>query len=354
MNVSYTFPATRGIQAGKAFFSTTVQFKYLVRLFRFDDEFVPAQLRAQRTLNETRAKSIADYILSNPDTYVLPAITASCDSSMTFKELNDEHAIGILQIPLDACLLINDGQHRRRGIELALQENPLLADHAIPVMIMFDQGLAFSQQVFSDINSRASKPSGSLNALYDLRNPFARWILDILDKRPAYKARIDMENASPGKKSSQLWSLVAFHAFVNMLTGVNEKNIKSLASLDRKTDEVLAFLDHLNTIPLWSGMLNGEMSAEAVRDNYIISHAVFLHALAILGSYVSDLSQLDGLAKVDPSKASDSWKGRSVVAGKMIKTTTGVKSTAAQLMNICGLDLPEDLATINALCEEGK
>lgn len=354
MNVSYTFPATRGIQAGKPFFSTTVAFKYLVRLFRFDDEFVPAQLRAQRTLNETRAKGIADYILSNPDTYVLPAITASCDASMKFTPMSDEHAIGILQIPITATLLINDGQHRRRGIELALQENPLLADHAVSVMIMFDQGLEFSQQIFSDINSRASKPSGSLNALYDLRNPFARWILDILEKRPAYKARIDMENASPGKKSPQLWSLVAFHAFINMLTGVNEKNIKSLASLDKKTEEVLVFLDRLNTIPLWSGMLNGEMSAESVRDNYIVSHAVFLHALGTFGAYVCDLAQLDGLAKVDPSKASDLWKGRSVVAGKMIKTTTGVKSTAVQLMKLCGITLPEDFAAIDALCEGGK
>lgn len=354
MNVSYTFPATKGIQAGKNFFTTSVQFKYLVRLFKFDDEFVPAQLRAQRSLNETRAKAICQYILENPDSYILPAITASCDASMEFQAMNDEHSIGILQIPITANLLINDGQHRRRAIELALQENPLLADHAVPVMIRFDEGLASSQQIFSDINSNSSKPSGSLNALYDLRNKYSRWILDILEKRPAYKARIDMENASPGKKSPHLWSLVALHSFVNLLTGVNDKNIKSLTSLDRKTDEVLAFMDKLDTIPLWSGMLKGEMGAESVRENYIISHAVFLHALATAGSYVSDLSQLDGLAKIDPSKASDLWKGRSVVAGKIIKTTTGVKSTAAQIMNVCGIALPEDLAAINALCEEGN
>lgn len=354
MNVSYTFPATRGTQAGKDFFSTTVAFKYLVRLFRFDDEFVPAQLRAQRTLNETRAKAIAQYILDNPDTYVLPAITASCDASMVFQPMSEEHAIGILQIPITANLLVNDGQHRRRGIELALLENPLLADHAVPVMIMFDQGLAYSQQIFSDINSNSSKPSGSLNALYDLRNKYSRWILDILEKRPAYKARIDMENASPGKKSPHLWSLVAFHSFINHLSGVTERNIETLANLDRMTEEVLAFMDKLDTIPLWSAMLKGEMSAESVRDNYIISHAVFLSALGILGTYTKDLSQLDGLANVDPSKASDLWKGRSVVAGRMVKTSTGVRSTAAQLMNLCGIPLPADLAAINDLCEGGK
>lgn len=116
---------------------------------------MPAELRAQRNLNETRAKAIANYILSNPD-YVLPAITASCDASMTFDLLNEQHAVGLLQIPLDATLLINDGQHRRRGIEIALQDNPSLADHAVSVTIFYDRGLHASQQMFADINSNVS------------------------------------------------------------------------------------------------------------------------------------------------------------------------------------------------------
>lgn len=351
MNITYTFPATKGSQAGKDFFTATVQFKYLVRLFRFDDEFVPAELRAQRNLNETRAKGIADYILANPDTYVLPAITASCDSSMMFQALNEEHDVGLLQIPIDATLLINDGQHRRKGIELALQDNPALANQSVSVTLFFDQGLHASQQMFADINGNANKPSGSLSALYDLRNPFSRWILNILDQRPAIKARVDMEAANPAKKSSNLWSLVAFRTFINLLTGVNERNIKSLASLDRKTDEVLSFLDSLDAIPLWKAMITGEMSAEYVRDQYIISHAVFLHALGVLGSYVADPKALAGLAQVDPVKSSTQWQNRCVIHGKMRKNTDGVQSTAARLIKLCGIEMPEELVYLDNLCE---
>lgn len=353
MNVSYTFPATKGIQAEKEFFTSTIPYKYLVRLFRFDEEYVPAELRAQRLLNEGRAKGIAQYILENPDTYVLPAITASCDSTMTFTSLSDEHSVGLLQIPLDAQLILNDGQHRRKALEIVLQENPLLADQSVSVTIFADRGLNHSKQVFADINSTAVKVSGSLNALYDLRNPFSRWILEILEKRPAYKRRVDMENANPAKKSSFLWSLVGFHAFINLLTGVTEKNIKTI-NLEAKTAEVLSFMDAFDFIPMWRSMLDGEIAAEYVRDELVVGNAVFLHALGLFGSHLRDTSVMSRLVNVDPAKGSVQWLNRCVVQGRMRKNTLGVKTTTAKLMTLCGLDLPEDLAAINALCEEGK
>ncbi|MDO3380393.1 DNA sulfur modification protein DndB [Geoalkalibacter halelectricus] len=350
MNVTYTFPATKGFMAGKEFFTATIPFKFLVRLFRFDSAEVPAELRAQRKINEGRAQKIADYILSNPGTYVLPAITASCDKGMTFQSMSDEHALGLLQVPLDSTLLINDGQHRHRGIALALEQNPALADEGVSVTLFWDQGLASSQQMFSDINANAAKPSGSINALYDLRNPFAQWVMEILGNRPAIKARIDMEAASPAKKSSKLWSLVAFHTFVNLLTGINAKNIGRVPDLSAKTAEVCAFLDALDAIPYWQPMLASTMSAEDVRENLVISHAVFLHALGILGAHTPDLSRLSGLGQLDPSKAAPLWQGRCVLQGKMRKTTDGVKSTAAVLMKHCGVDMPEDIARLDALC----
>jgi len=350
MGVTYTFPATSGMQADKEFYTATIPFKYLVRLFKFDDEGVPADLRAQRKLNDSRAAAIADYILQNPRTFVMPAITASCDDRMSFTTLSTEHGIGLLQIPIDACLLINDGQHRRRGIELAMRENPDLAEQSVSVTLFYDQGLHASQQMFADINSNANKPSGSINALYDLRNPYSQWVLNILEQRPAIKARIDLEAASPAKTSSNLWSLVAIHKFVGMLTGISEKNIGRIPDLTVKTAEVVAFLDGLGVIPCWKPMLEGTMGAEEVRERFVISHAVFLHALGLLGSRMEDHSQLAGLAGLDPAKSSTMWHNRCVVQGKMRKTTDGIKSTAAVLMRLCGIELPEEIAQLDVLC----
>lgn len=350
--INYQLPATKGTQAGKEFFTATIPFKFLVRMFKFDEESVPADLRAQRKLNEQRAQAIADYILSNQDSYVLPAITASCDRSMRFENLVPGHEVGLLSIPIDACLLINDGQHRRMGIALALREAPELAEHSISVTLYFDRGLRACQQMFADINSRATKPSGSLNALYDLRNPFARWVMDILGRRPAIRCRIDMENASPSKNSPHLWSLIAFHKFVGMLTGVSEKNIGRLPDLEAKTREVVEFLDALGVIPFWTPMLEGKIAAETMREQYIISHAVFLHALAVLGAHTADLRCLQGLAGIDPAKSSPLWQGRSVINGKMRKTSDGVNATAAVLMRFCAVSPPELIARLDALCSQ--
>lgn len=350
MDVSYTFPATKGEQAGKTFYSATVAIKYLVRLFRFDDPGVPPELRAQRKLNESRAQAIADYILENPESFVLPAITVSCDHSMRFESLHEDHGLGLLRIPIDACLLINDGQHRRKGLEIALRENPHLADQSITVTVFYDQGLKASQQMFSDINARATKPSGSLNALYDLRNPYSQWILEILGHLPAIKERIEMEAPSPPKTSSNLWGLTAFHKFVGLLTGVNAKNIASVPDLAAKTQEVVAFVKALDAIPRWEAMLEHVISAEDVREKYVIGHTVFLHALGILGAHTADLSQLEGLGRVEPIKASAMWQNRCVVNGKMYPKTDGVKSTAAVLMRLCGITLPEDLAELDERC----
>lgn len=353
MQVTYTFPATKGIQAGKEFYTATIQYKYLIRLFRFDGEDVPAELRAQRKLNEGRAEGIGSYMIENSDSYVLPAITASCDRSMTFEQVHPEHAVGLLRIPLDATLLINDGQHRRKGIEIAVQENPALVDESVSVTIFFDGGLRHAQQLFSDINSNACKPSGSINALYDLRNPFSAWVMSILEQRPAIKRRIDMEAASPSKTSSNLWSLVAFHNFVTLLTGANAKNIKKQPNLPAITARVLDFIGSLEAIPMWKAMVAGTISAEEMREQYVISHAVFLHALAVMGSHVADVSQLAGLAQVDPAKASPAWNNRCVVQGKMRKTSDGVKSTAAVLMKLCGLELTGEILALDGLCSRG-
>ena len=229
MAFNLTFPATRGIQAGRPFFTATIPFKVLARLFKSDEEDVPADLRAQRKLNEGRAQGICDYMITNPETFVIPAITVSCDQSMQFEKLHPDFEVGLLRIPMDACLLVNDGQHRRMGIALALREDPSLADQAVSATIFYDQGLSASKQLFCDINNNACKPSGSISALYDLRNPFAGFAMSILNRLPKVKARMEMEAASPAKKSSHLWSLIAFHIFAGTLTKLNERtSAKSL------------------------------------------------------------------------------------------------------------------------------
>ena len=71
--------------------------------------------------------------------------------------------MGSLSIPMEAQILINDGQHRRAAIEQAIAESSELGHDHISVLFFIDEGLKRSQQMFADLNKNAVRPSDSLN-----------------------------------------------------------------------------------------------------------------------------------------------------------------------------------------------
>ncbi|WP_420213475.1 DNA sulfur modification protein DndB (plasmid) [Burkholderia aenigmatica] len=371
---TYAFPAVAGMQAGRSYYAAQVPYSVLVKLFVFDEgDAVPARLRAQRQLNERRAADIGEYLVDNPDSYVLPAITASVSAEMSFEPLPVAGAggrIGLLHVPMGATLLINDGQHRRKGIELAIARRPALRDESIVVTMFFDQGLERSQQMFADINGRQVKPSSAINALYDRRDPFNAWALSVIDMLPGIDRRIDVENSAVAAKSSKLWSLVAFKKFLSLLTGVTPKNVvdlepKQLAQIDAF---LKTFFDACaQHVPQWAAMIDGDLPAFEVREEFVIGHAVWLEALgmfarrALFTGYIMDhgrpeegviqpeiarWDQMAALAKVDPRRASLMWDNRCVVLGKMQKTSDGVKATAARLLLLAHVSLPPEMAEL--------
>lgn len=133
----YVFPAIRGIQAGREYYVSMCPLRLIPRIFLFDEDELKPELRAQRILNKTRVPEIARYILGKPKNYTFSAITASVDGAVRFEPLGSddtERSLGRLRIPMNAKFVINDGQHRRAGIEAALRENPDLGDETISVV----------------------------------------------------------------------------------------------------------------------------------------------------------------------------------------------------------------------------
>ena len=361
--ITYSFPAVKGIQAGNEFYTAQIPFKYLVKLFRFDEDTMPPEARAQRHLNERHARDIADYILENRHEYVLPAITASVSSEMAFEGLQVSGAgarVGVLHIPMDAVMLINDGQHRRRGIELALESMPMLGEETVCVTLFFDQGLKRSQQMFADINANAKKPSSSLSALYDQRDPFNGFVLDLLKEIPEFRSRVEFESGSVGQKSFKLWNLVSFKKFISNLTDLTKRSIVDYdeAYLRDAKEGVILFLEKARAhVPMWDLMLSGKISAQELREQYVVGHAVFLEALGLYGAEIVNkylvygktegVDRFEAMEKLEnlvPDRTAQVWEGRCVVAGRMQKTSDGVKGTAATLMGLCGMALTPTVA----------
>lgn len=127
----YVFSAIKGQQAGREFYISMCPLKIVPKLFLFEADEVPAELRSQRVVNKSRIPEMSRYITTNRRNYIFSAITASIDRQVTFEKLvidgKEQDDIGRLRIPLDARFILNDGQHRRAAIEEALKEQPDLA-----------------------------------------------------------------------------------------------------------------------------------------------------------------------------------------------------------------------------------
>lgn len=352
-SITYSFPAVRGIQAGREYFAAQIPYSIVAKLFVFDEEIVPPEFRAQRLLNERRANAISQYMVENPNDYVLPALTCSVSAEMAFETIGGSHQVGMLQIPMTATLLINDGQHRRHAIESALKTNPEFAKETISVSIYYDQGLRRAQQMFADINSKQVRPSSAISALYDQRTLFNPWLLGLLANVPDIRKRIDFENSSVGAKSAKLWSFIAFKKFVTLLTGISESNFAEVQPerLKRLESTVSEFLAQLREhVPDWASMVDGKIAPSDARANLVISQTVWLHGLAVMGNEVLQRNQafkgLERLALVASARNSVMWEGRCVVLGKVQLTSDGIKSTAAKLLNLINVPLPMELAQL--------
>src|SRR5262245_57250592 len=121
----YVFPAIRGLQARREYYVSMCPLRLLPKIFLFNEEELVPELRAQRTLNKSRLPDMTRYILDNRSGYVFSAITASIDGQVRFEPLgseSDSKRVGLLHIPMSAQFIINDGQHRRAAIEMALRE----------------------------------------------------------------------------------------------------------------------------------------------------------------------------------------------------------------------------------------
>ena len=60
---SYTFAALRGTQAGREYYVAMCPLKLIPKIFLFDEEELPADMRAQRSLNRARVPEIARYLV---------------------------------------------------------------------------------------------------------------------------------------------------------------------------------------------------------------------------------------------------------------------------------------------------
>ncbi|MFV9634433.1 DNA sulfur modification protein DndB [Mycobacterium neumannii] len=348
----YVFPAIRGIQAGREYYVTMCPLRLIPRLFLFDEEELPPEMRAQRTLNKARVPEISRYIVENPDTYIFSALTASVNAEVQFDPMTGGvngpgERVGTLTIPMSARFVINDGQHRRAAIQHALAENPDLGDESIAIVLFLDVGLSRCQQMFADLNRYAIRPSKSIGVLYDHRDEMSAITKLVVMRSPFFSDLTETETSNLSARSRKLFTLSALYsANKALLEGVE------LGTFERQVDVASRFwMLVADQFPEWHQVRSRDVSSGEVRRDFIHSHGVVLQSIGKIGNALIRQSQdekvwektLSKLANIDWHRANAStWEGRATVGGKVSKGAANVLLTAGYIRSILGLELPPD------------
>ena len=341
----YNFPAIRGIQAGREYYSSMCPLRLIPRIFLFDEEELNPEMRAQRILNRSRVPEITRYILKNPGEYTFSAITASVDGEVKFEPIGSqdgEQEVGQLRIPMNAKFVINDGQHRRAAIEEALHENPELGDETIAVVFFMDIGLKRSQQMFADLNRYAIRPTKSLSLLYDHRDDEAHIAKGLVQKVGVFTDLTELERSSISNRSIKLFTLSGiYNATQTLLAGIE------LESLQEKMEIAATFWNEVAAqVDDWQLAKERKVSAADLRRDFIHSHTLALAAIARAGNQLLKdhrrgwKTKLRKLRTLDWSRSNAKmWEGRAMNAGRLSKKTVNVVLTGNAVKNHLGLEL---------------
>ena len=340
----HTFPAIRGIQAGRPCYIAMCPMRIVPKLFKFDEEEVPPELRAQRSLNRSRIPEIASYLIDNPGDYTLSSLTASIDAMVTFEPMTDVgfgQNIGTLSIPMDVQILINDGQHRRAAIEEAIKENPELAHDNISVLFFIDEGLKRSQQMFADLNKHAVRPGDSISTLYDHRDTLSELARHTQKNVQVFSRLTEMEKSSISNRSNKLFTLSSIK---NANKALLRKSSKETISKHEKDITVEFWNEVASNMPDWQMALNKEVATWELREQYIHSHGVMLQAMGNVGADLliqkesSWKNSLKKLRNIDWAKVDSPWELRSMENGRISKSRAKVILTGNYIKQ--KLDLP--------------
>lgn len=321
----HVFPAIRGIQAGREYYVAMCPLRVVPRLFHFDDPTLPAALRAQRVLNEARIPAMATYVVENPRDYVFSSLTASIDGAVRFEpsgEKGPARNLGRLIVPMDARIVINDGQHRRAALVEVFERLPELGDEHISVVLFVDRGLARSQQMFSDLNKNAVRPSKSISILFDHRDPLSGLARTVAQQVGVFRNLIELEKTSISHRSTKLFTLSGLYQASVALLGKS----RSDEVADSEANLVIRYWDEVGrNMTDWQQVAAKQVAAVELRQSSVNAHGVVLHALGLLGRQLlaekptSWQAQLSKLPEVDWSRMNPAWEGRAMHHGQISK-----------------------------------
>ena len=337
-----SFPVIRGLQANQVYYVAMWTYGMMKRVSIFDDTELDSFEKIQRTLSTKRVPEIKDYILNNRDTYVFSALTASIDKNVSFEPITTNSAVGQLKVSLNSKFIINDGQHRRKAILEAMDEDPSLANETIAVVFFVNTSTKRCQQMFSDLNGKGSKTGKAINTLFDHESYSANLGRDLVKSIPVFRKTTDFQKTSLAKRSKKLFTysnIVSANSEL-MRGAATTKNFEDdLATCRKFWQSVVINFEH------WQYVADNNLPASDIRDTSIASSGVVMSAIGRVGNELlvrkksNWESYVEKLSKIDWRRNNPDWNDRVVLHDKISKSTKSILLAAAYIKQKLGLEL---------------
>ena len=291
----------------------------------------------QRKLTSSRAKKIKQYLLEREDA-VFPQLAGFVTSHTLVEDVHSLFRQVI--IPDIAERMLVDGQGRREGGMLAMEEKPELGDMTIDMKLMVlktDTLLGSAhiiRQVFSDYHKNVVKPNSSINLFFDSSKKSSAFYVSALEKLEARDSLFAKQVSRDGS-TNRLYTLAQFKVFLEKLTGMTDKQMEITFEDEAVRDMWLRIVDEYarqvetNAFP---DVFNGISTTEDVKTfkkSHLACCAIGIEALGRVGNLIidsaiakqqkPDLSLISGLSDLDMDRNADIWQGKVMLDGRILK-----------------------------------
>jgi len=271
-------PAFRSRQGGRELFHALMTNRAVADFFdvRFNEEHADKE-PSQRPLQPRHAQAIADYVLAERETYVLGALVYAVEHYPAFD--GDGDAGELVLDPADMYWSI-DGQHRHRGLQLAIADDPALGEEVTAVLIYVEPDLANRRQMFADMNGKAKRVTRSQNVLFDSRDVFSRIARQLALEAPLAR-HVEFHSASPKRGSQQWITLVALQDIARALQLGSARSAKAAVDPDAALADARAFVRIVHDVrPEIRTACSGDADMVALRDESILVSSTTMRVLA--------------------------------------------------------------------------
>ncbi len=321
---TYRLPAIRAMQAGQEYFTTAIPFAVLTKILKHVTGSTP--------VDRERHHAVANFLTTNPQSYVLPAMTISIDGDYEFTAtvpLAGAVSTGILNLAIDTDIAILDGTYRALGIEKAILDLPSLSEETISVVIF--PILSNQSRKFGEIKSNQRKPGRSERIVDDKTDALANITRDVISCTSAFKDSIEFRKTTISNRSKNLFTFSGLYQ-ANEALLTNQKKL----ALDAQRKLAIEFWNTVqHSMPDWTS----QEPRVNLRKQTVHAHGVTLCAIAKVGATImqrypkSWKAKLRKLSKIDWSRSNVKlWEGKAMLGGRMTKTTASVELTANTIL----------------------